>query len=197
MIVCFNIEISMQKSAYLLVSATAWLNAGQKTIEMPLKHTQHFSETYTFHLVDVFVPCVTFLWHARPSVHHFHLLCHHSWLLPAPHQLHASFLLVYNLSHYHYCCHHFPVKSAYICPCNLQTQRTSYNPELKCICWLMLFTANTDPVSTQTYRCQGRIKLHTMSAMPIIHWDSTECTKLQFFNTATKNIEVYVELPVP
>jgi len=61
----------------------------------------------------------------------------------------------------------------------------------------MLFTVNTDPVSTQTYRCQGRIKLHTMSAMPRIHQDSTECTKLQFFSTATKKIQVYAEPPVP
>lgn len=91
----------------------------------------------------------------------------------------------------------FQLKSAYICPCNLQTQRTSYHPALKCICSFMLFTVNNDLVSTKTYRCQGRIKLHTMSAMPRIHQDSTECTKLQFFNTATKNKQVYVEPPVP
>jgi len=42
-------EISMQKSAYLLVSATARLNAAQETIEMPIKHPQHFSEADTVH----------------------------------------------------------------------------------------------------------------------------------------------------
>jgi len=58
----------------------------------------------------------------------------------------------------------------------------------------MLFTMNNDLVS---HRCQRRIQLHTMSAMPRIHQDSTQCSKLQFFNTATKNTQVYFEPPVP
>jgi len=46
--ICFNIEISMQKSAYLLVSATARLNAGQETIQMPLKHSNIFLKLTQF-----------------------------------------------------------------------------------------------------------------------------------------------------
>jgi hypothetical protein len=56
---------------------------------------------------------------------------------------------------------------------------------------------NTDLVSIETYRCWRILKLHTLSAMPRNHRDPTDCTKLQFFNTATQNIEVYVELLVP
>jgi hypothetical protein len=210
--ICFNIEISMQKSAYLLVSATARLNAGQETIQMPLKHSNIFLKLTQF-IKWMFLSPV---WHffGMPDPVYIILTCYvvildifHHLISFMPDFFQCTICTTITTAVITFQCTicttittaviTFQLKSTYICPCNLQTQRTSYHPELKCICWFMLFTVKNDLVSTKTYRCQGRIKLHTMSAITRIHRDSKKCTKLQFFNTATKNKQVYVELPVP
>ena len=90
----------------------------------------------------------------------------------------------------------FQLKSAYICTCNMWTQRTSHCPELDFIYWFTSFTMNTDLVFIETFRYQGKSKLHGFSAMPRIHQNWTECAKMQFVNIATNNIHVYVQPPV-